>query len=38
MSDRNTKTKTTNLNLTEGKTVDTLRTTSYFDVNWNEFV
>jgi hypothetical protein len=37
-SDRSTKTKTTNLNLTQGKTVDTLRTvTSYFDVDWNAF-
>jgi hypothetical protein len=35
-SDRNTKTKTTNLNLAEGTKVDDLRTTtSYFDKNWN---
>ncbi len=37
-SDRNTKTKTTNLNLTQGTTVDALRiTTSYFDKGWNAF-
>ncbi len=39
-SDRNTKTKTTNLNLAQGKTVDALRTTtSYydFDKGWNVF-
>jgi hypothetical protein len=38
-SDRNTKTKTTNLNLDQGKKVDALRTaTSYFDKGWNAFV
>jgi hypothetical protein len=38
MSDRINKTKTTNLNLTQGKTVDALRTaTSYFDAGWNAF-
>jgi hypothetical protein len=37
-SDRSTKTKTTNLNLAQGKTVDALRTTtSYFDKVWNVF-
>ncbi len=37
-SDRNTKTKTTNLNLTQGTKVDALRTvTSYFDKGWNAF-
>ena len=37
-SDRSNKTKTTNLNLTQGKTVDALRTTtSYFDKGWNAF-
>ena len=37
-SDRNTKTKSNNLNLTQGKTVDTLRTsTSNFDGDWNAF-
>ncbi len=37
-SDRTTKTKTTNLNLTQGTTVDALRTaTSYFDKGWNAF-
>jgi hypothetical protein len=35
---RNTKTKTTNLNLTQGTKVDALRTvTSYFDKGWNAF-
>jgi hypothetical protein len=30
--------KTTNLNLTQGKTIDVLRkSTSYFDVDWNAF-
>ena len=37
-SDRSTKTKTTNLNLAQGTTVDALRTaTSYFDKGWNAF-
>ena len=37
-SDRRHKTKTTNLNLAQDKTVDTLRTTtSYFDQGWNAF-
>jgi hypothetical protein len=37
-SDRITKTKTTNLNLTQGTKVDALRTeTSYFDKGWNAF-
>ena len=37
-SDRNTTTKTTNLNLTQGTKVDVLRTTtSYFDTGWNVF-
>jgi hypothetical protein len=37
-SDRNTKTKTTNLNLDQGKKVDALRTTtSYFHKGWNVF-
>jgi hypothetical protein len=37
-SDRSTKTKAANLYLTQGKTVDALRTaTSYFDVVWNAF-
>ncbi len=37
-SDRSNKTKTTNLNLTQGKTVDALRTTtSYFDKGQNAF-
>jgi hypothetical protein len=37
-SDRSTKTKTTNLNLTQGTKVDDLRTvTSCFDKGWNEF-
>jgi hypothetical protein len=37
-SDRNNKTKTTNLNLAQGKTVDARRTaTSYFDKGWNAF-
>ncbi len=37
-SDRNTKTKTTNLNLAQGTKVDALRTvTSYFDKDWNAF-
>ncbi len=36
---RNTKTKTTNLNLAQGTKVDDLRTaTSYFDKGWNAFV
>ena len=36
--DRSTKTKTTNLNLAQGKAVDVLRTaTSYFDSDWNAF-
>jgi hypothetical protein len=35
-SDRSTKTKTTNLNLAQGTTVDALRiATSYFDKGWN---
>ena len=38
MSDRSTKTKTTNLNLAQGTKVDALRTTtSYFDKDWNAF-
>jgi hypothetical protein len=38
-SDRSHKTKTTNLNLAQGKTVDAERTaTSYFDKGWNAFV
>jgi hypothetical protein len=37
-SDRSHKTKTTNLNLTQGKTVDALRTaTSYLDKGSNAF-
>jgi hypothetical protein len=37
-SDRSTKTKTTDLNLAQGKTFDALRTaTSYFDAGWNAF-
>ncbi len=37
-SDRITKTKTTNLNLTQGTKVDALRTaTFYFDKGWNAF-
>jgi hypothetical protein len=37
-SDRNTKTKTTNLNLAQGTKVDALRTvTSYFEKGWNAF-
>ncbi len=37
-SDSSHKTKTTNLNLSQGKTVDPLRTTtSYFDKGWNAF-
>ena len=37
-SDRSTKTKTTNLDLAQGKTVDALRTAaSYFDAGWNAF-
>ena len=37
-SDRSTKTKTTNLNLTQGTKVDAFRTaTSYFDKGWNAF-
>jgi hypothetical protein len=35
-SDRSYKSKTTNLNLAQGKTVDALRTTtSYFEKGWN---
>jgi hypothetical protein len=35
----NRKTKTTNLNLVQGKRVDTLRpVTCYFDKDWNAFV
>jgi hypothetical protein len=37
-SDRNTKTKTTNLNLTQGEKEDAQRTTtSYFDKVWKSF-
>jgi hypothetical protein len=37
-SDRSHKTKTSNLNLDQDKTVDTLRTTtSHFDKGWNAF-
>ena len=37
-SDRNTKTKTTNLNLAQGKKIDAQRTeTSYFDKVWKAF-
>ncbi len=37
-SDKSTKTKTTNLNLAQGTTVDALRiATSYFDKGWNAF-
>jgi hypothetical protein len=36
--DSDTQTKTTNFNLTQGKRVDDLRTsTSYFDKDWNTF-
>ena len=38
VSDRNTKTKTTNVNLAQGTKVDALRTTtSYFYKGWNVF-
>jgi hypothetical protein len=37
-SDRSHKTKTTNLNLAQGKKADALRTTtSYFEKGWNAF-